>query len=325
MRQLRRIGAYGLCFDADGRILVARSSPRSEFSGIWSLPGGGLEQGESPEAAAVREFAEETGLIVEVTGLRQATADVCRLPRLDAWEHTDRLVFDVAVRGGTLREEVEGTTDLVRWAGADELAGLPLLPFTARLLDVAAPPTVEMASGPFDAGEPPRAADGTAVPDPAGAAPARAQRFGAYGLVTDPAGRILLTRIAPGFPGAGRWHLPGGGTDFGEEPQAALARELAEETGQTGRITELLETSHRHDPAARGPEGVPMDWHVVRVLFRVLVDVPTRAVVTEAAGGSTEAAQWFTAAEVGSLELTEVADRAIRRLRSTTAHDDRQR
>jgi ADP-ribose pyrophosphatase YjhB (NUDIX family) len=317
MRQLRRIGAYGLCFDTGGRILLARGSQRSEFPGVWSLPGGGVEQGEHPEAAAVREFAEETGLAVEVTGLRQATADVCRLPRLDILEHTDRLVYDVAVVGGTLRAETDGTTDLVRWADADELNVWPLLPFTARLLGLPAPAPTDVAAavvGP----EPLRAVDGTAPPS--AAPPARGQRFGAYGLVTDPAGRVLLTRIAPGYPGAGRWHLPGGGTDFGELPELALARELVEETGQHGRVTGLLETSHRHDPAARGPEGVPMDWHVVRVLFRVVVDLPTEPVVTEAAGGSTEAAGWFPATEAASLELTEVAERAVRRLSMDVTH-----
>jgi ADP-ribose pyrophosphatase YjhB (NUDIX family) len=318
VRHLRRIGAYGLCFDADGRVLLARGSERSEFPGVWSLPGGGVEQGEHPDAAAVREFAEESGLAVEVTGLRAVTADVCRLPRPGVLEHTDRLIYDVAVRGGTLRAESDGTTDAVRWAGPDELGHWPLLPFTARLLGAPASAGIELwdAADPdadADAGpEPPRAVDGTA-PATSGP-PMLGQRFGAYGLVTDPAGRILLTRIAPGYPGAGRWHLPGGGTDFGELPEPGLTRELAEETGQVGRITALLEASHRHDPAARGPEGVPMDWHVVRVLFRVVVDLPTEPVVIEAAGGSTAAAGWFPATEAGSLDLTEVADRAVRRL-----------
>ena len=52
--------------------------------------------------------------------------------------------------------------------------------------------------------------------------PDRVQRFGAYGYVTDPDGRVLLTLIADGYPGAGRWHLPGGGTDFGESPTDCL-------------------------------------------------------------------------------------------------------
>lgn len=46
----------------DGRVLLARND-RDE----WELPGGRVERGESPAAAAVREIAEETGLLVEVT------------------------------------------------------------------------------------------------------------------------------------------------------------------------------------------------------------------------------------------------------------------
>jgi 8-oxo-dGTP diphosphatase len=312
MRQLRRIGAYGICRDADGRVLLARGSVRSDCPGVWSLPGGGVEQGEHPDAAAVREFAEETGLAVAVTGLRQATSDVFRLPHVDARLHTDRLIYDVTVLGGGLRAERDGTTDLVDWAGPDELREWPMLGFTARALGVPGGPREQIAAGPA-VEPPPRAVDGVA--EPAAGPPRRGQRFGAYGLVTDPAGRILLTRIAAGYPGAGLWHLPGGGTDFGELPEAGLARELLEEAGQHGRVTALLETSHRHNPAALGPEGVPLDWHVVRVLFRVEVDLPTEAVVTEAAGGSTSAAAWVPVSEVGALELTEIAAGAIARLR----------
>jgi 8-oxo-dGTP diphosphatase len=315
MRQLRRIGAYGLCFDTAGRILLARGSERSDCPGVWSLPGGGVDQGEHPDQAVVREFAEETGLTVAVTGLRQVTADVGPAPWADATMHTDRLIYDVAVLGGALRPETDGTTDRVDWAGPDELRAWPLLGFTARMLGL---PTVEQEVAPDLGPEPLRAVDGSATPS--AVPPTRGQRFGAYGLVTDPEGRVLLTRIAAGYPGAGRWHLPGGGTDVGEQPDTALARELVEETGQQGRITGLLEASHRHDPAARGPEGVPMDWHVVRVLFRVQVDLPTEPVVTEDAGGSTAEAGWFRAEAVASLDLTEVADRAVRRLAAEVTH-----
>jgi ADP-ribose pyrophosphatase YjhB (NUDIX family) len=293
--KIRRVGAYGLCRDADGRVLLARNSAASEFPGLWGLPGGGVEQGEHPDAAVVREFAEETGLLVRVDRLRDVTADVTRLPSNGAWEHTDRLIYDVVPDGGRLRAETGGTTDLVEWAAPDD--DRPLMPFTARLLGRPAP---------------------TATPDvepgPTHRSPGRVQRFGAYAVATDPAGRILLTRIADGYPGAGLWHLPGGGTDHGETPEQALARELVEETSQHGRVTGLLDASHRHDPAALGPEGVPIDWHVVRVLFRVQVDSPTDAVVTEAAGGSTEIAGWFTLEEAGRLGLTEITRTAVQRL-----------
>ncbi|BFU46995.1 NUDIX hydrolase [Krasilnikovia sp. MM14-A1004] len=296
--RIRRVGAYGLVRDGDGRVLLARGSDASEFPGVWSLPGGGVDQGEHPDDAVVREFAEETGLAVRVLRLREVTADVIRLPSSGAYEHTDRVIYDVEPYAGALRDEIDGTTDAVAWVGAAELAGLAVHPWTARLLGLTVPPDLPPGSG----------AD---VPL---ATPARVQRFGAYAVATDPAGRILLTRIAPGYPGADRWHLPGGGTDHGETPEQALARELVEETSQQGRITGLLSISHKYDPAALGPEGVPVDWHVIRVLFRVLIDVPTVPVVTEAAGGSTAEAGWFSPAEAKALPLTEVARSAVRQV-----------
>ena len=63
-----------------------------------------------------------------------------------------------------------------------------------------------------------------------------------------------------------------------------------------------------------GRNGWPVDWHVIRVLFRVRVDEPTDAIVTEDAGGSTAAARWFTVAEALGLPLTEVARSAVQRL-----------
>jgi 8-oxo-dGTP diphosphatase len=301
--KIRRVGAYGLCRDDRGRVLLARNSDRSEFPGLWSLPGGGVEHGEHPDDAVVREFREETGLEVRVLGLHDVTADVARLPDTGHLEHTDRIIYDVVPYGGNLSNEVEGTTDLVDWAGPAELASWPLMPFTARLL-----------------GRPVVAASFENEPDVLpDRRPERVQRFSAYAVATDPDGRILLTRIASGYPGAGRWHLPGGGTDHGETPEQALARELVEETAQHGRLTGLLEISHRYDPAAVGPEGVPIDWHVVRVLFRVQVDAPTEPVVTEDAGGSTEAAGWFTPDQAGKLALTEIARAGVGRLIAESA------
>lgn len=298
MERRRRIGAYGLCWEGD-RVLLTRASGAADFPGVWQLPGGGIEHGEDPTDALVREFAEETGLVVEPTGLQAAVADVIRLVDIDVAVHTDRLVYDVSPVAGSLCDEPDGTTDRVAWVAPDELAGLPLMPFTAELLGRPVVPLPE--------GLPRHLPREPLAPAPRD----RGQRFAAYGLVTDPAGRILLTLIAEGYPGAGRWHLPGGGTDHGEQPVPALLRELGEEAGQVGRVTALLDVHHLHNPAAWGPEGVPMDWHSVRVIYRVVVDVPTEPTVTEAAGGSTAKAAWFTPADVAQLRLTDVAEHII--------------
>ena len=326
----RRVGAYGVCRDGHGRVLLARGSALSGFPGVWSLPGGGVEQGEHPDRTVVREFLEETGLTVTVAQLRSALSDVVVLADRQP-QHNDRLVYDVRVDGGALRAETGGTTDRVDWAGPDELARWPLMAFTARALGLPLAPAGPLApvgplapAGPLVPTADDHGAELRAVEDGGGAAaagpPTAVQRFGAYGLVTDPAGRVLLTRIAAGYPGAGLWHLPGGGTDPGEQPEVALARELFEEAGQRGRVTGLLGVSHRHDPAAVGPERTPIDWHVVRVLFRVLVDAPTVARVTEAAGGSTAAAGWFSPAEVQDLSLTEIARSAVWQLGQESLH-----
>ncbi|MCI4062655.1 NUDIX domain-containing protein [Micromonospora sp. R77] len=290
MEERRRVGAYGVCRDGE-RVLLVRGADSSDFPGVWQLPGGGLEHAEHPEAAVVRELAEETGLTVRVVGLRAAVADVTRYPELSVALHTDRIVFDVIPTGGTLRDEADDTTDLARWFTPTEAAEVPLLPFTAELLGLPVVPlSPRVAREPFA----PPAVD-------------RHQRFAAYGLVTDPAGRVLLTMIADGYPGAGKWHLPGGGTDHGEQPAAGLLRELVEEAGQLGRVVDLIAVHNLHNPAALGPEGRPLDWHGVRVIYRVRVDAPTEAVVTELAGGSTSRAAWFTPEQVDGLPMTDVA------------------
>jgi ADP-ribose pyrophosphatase YjhB (NUDIX family) len=309
----RRVAAYGLCRDGEGRVLLVRASARSNTPGVWSLPGGGIEHGEHPADGVVREVAEETGLTVKVTRLRDVLADITEMPWRNVALHHDRIVYDVTVVGGSLRDEPDGTSDVAAWLTLDELAGQPLLPFVAELLGLPHTAATSDAAGsrpdtPDTAGE--SGLDGVVAADPDGRIQ-QVRRFSSYGLVTDPAGRVLLTLISAGYPGAGRWHLPGGGTDHGESPTGALLRELAEETDQVGEVTGLLEVSHRHNPAALGPEGYPIDWHVVRVLYQARVAVPTEPRVTEVAGGSTAEARWFSRAEALALPLTEIASRAL--------------
>ncbi|MFI5832408.1 NUDIX hydrolase [Micromonospora sp. NPDC051300] len=300
MEQRRRVAAFGVLRDVGGRVLLARGGARCPYPGVWQLPGGGVEHAEHPADAVVREFAEETGLTVAVVRLADAVADVAVDQPGGVAMHTDRLIFQVEARGGRLRPEPDGGSDEVGWFEAEEAAARPLMPFTAELLGLPVTPL------PADL---PRGLPAA----PTGPAADRRQRFAAYGLVTDPEDRVLLTMIAEGYPGAGRWHLPGGGTDHGEQPATGLLRELVEEAGQLGRVVDLLDVDSRHTPGALGPEGRPLDWHGIRVVYRVRVDVPTEAVVTEQAGGSTARAAWFTREQVGGLSMTEVAARAVRR------------
>jgi 8-oxo-dGTP diphosphatase len=63
-----RLGAAGLIRDAEGRVLLVREShpewePEQE---PWVIPGGKLEDGETPRDAAEREIFEETGVVAKV-------------------------------------------------------------------------------------------------------------------------------------------------------------------------------------------------------------------------------------------------------------------
>jgi 8-oxo-dGTP pyrophosphatase MutT (NUDIX family) len=58
-------GAEAAVFDQDGRLLLIRRAD----DGLWALPGGMINSGETPAQAAVREALEETGLTVEPTAL----------------------------------------------------------------------------------------------------------------------------------------------------------------------------------------------------------------------------------------------------------------
>jgi 8-oxo-dGTP diphosphatase len=303
---LRRIAAYGLCADSASRVLLVRASARSGTPGVWSLPGGAVDHGENPNDTVVRETAAETGLSVAVVRLHDVLADMRALPHRGITIHTDRLIYHVTVRGGTLCDRVGQPTDLARWYTLDEVATLPLRPFTATALGLPA------AAVDLRPDAPPEYPSFHAVPGPDGLH--RAQRFAAYAVATDAHGRVLLTRIAVGYPGAGRWHLPGGGTDYGEQPGAALIRELAEETGQRGRLVALLGVASHRDAASLGPEGYPIDWHGVRAFYRVAVDDPTSPTVADV-GGSTSEARWFAPDELAVLaadELTEATTEALR-------------
>lgn len=115
------------------------------------------------------------------------------------------------------------------------------------------------------------------------------QRVAAYAIVVSDRG-LLATQYSDRTAVEGRWGMPGGGIDAGEEPTATVAREVYEETAQHVQLGELVavQTSHW---VGRSPAGHVEDFHAVRLVYRASCPEPGEPIVLDV-GGTTEAARW---------------------------------
>lgn len=64
MRIVEREAAVAFIFSRDDRLLVGNTVRGGAYEGMWIVPGGGIELGETPYDAVIREVAEEVGLNV---------------------------------------------------------------------------------------------------------------------------------------------------------------------------------------------------------------------------------------------------------------------
>ena len=134
-----RVGAYAVCL-RDGAVLLARLIGAEPP--LWTLPGGGLDHGEDPRDAVLREVREETGLDADVG--ETARVYSAHLPgvwregrRVDA--HALRIVYDgwVAPDAPEPRVvEVGGSTSEAAWHPVAEVVGgdLPVAPLVLEAL-----------------------------------------------------------------------------------------------------------------------------------------------------------------------------------------------
>ena len=122
MRRVDETSAGGLVLDRPGPAACAALIGRLDRRGrlLWSLPKGHIEAGETPEDTAVREVAEETGIIGEV---------VAPLGIIDFWFVADgrrvhKTVHHFLLRavGGALSDADVEVTE-VAWVPLDELSG----------------------------------------------------------------------------------------------------------------------------------------------------------------------------------------------------------
>jgi len=127
----RSIVGVGAIVIKDGRVLlVQRAAPPSQ--GLWAIPGGSLEAGETLQQGAEREIREETGITI------RAGEPVYAFDFLQ-YDDEKRLQYHfviVDVEGEYLEGEVRAADDALaaRWISPAELAGLPVSANTLKIL-----------------------------------------------------------------------------------------------------------------------------------------------------------------------------------------------
>ncbi len=287
-RQLR-VAAYAVILRLQGepQVLLCRLAARVTNQELWTLPGGGLDHGEDPRAALLREIAEETGLSATVGDTAHVYS--AHLPRASRdGEATDfhalRIVYDAWVPADAPAPrvvEIDGSTAEVAWHPlASVLSG--------------AVPVVAMVS--------------EALADHA---PFRLQRIAAYALIRRDPDQVLLTRLSERAHHRGRWTLPGGGVDHGEPPAVSLTREVREECGVECQVGDLLGV---HDSAFSGtaPSGRVEDFHGVHLIFTATVAADATPTVLEV-GGTTDDTAWIDLSDVesGAVPVLEVVNYAL--------------
>jgi len=107
------------------KLLLAQRHPGDHLGGLWEFPGGKIGPGESPEAALVREIAEELGVRIAVE----------RPLTFIHWSYPEKrilLLFELCRIIEGVPRAVECAA--VGWFGLAELAGLPLAPADRQAL-----------------------------------------------------------------------------------------------------------------------------------------------------------------------------------------------
>ena len=133
---VRSVRVVAAVWVRDGRVLAAQRGPGQSSAGLWELPGGKVEAGETDDAALVREIAEELACPIEVVGDSLGTSE-------HTYPHVRVHVVaypvrGVACEGGSDAEPMMTEHSALRWLAAHELHEVDWVPADTALLQAVA-------------------------------------------------------------------------------------------------------------------------------------------------------------------------------------------
>lgn len=194
-----RAHATGCYLEIDGKLLLLQYSAPKRTAGRWDVPGGRVEEGETPQEGAKRELFEETGIVLEsLSQMQQVLALYIRKPEIDYIYYLFRVQLD---RTPSICLSLEHQNYV--WASAQDLIALPLVD---------------------------RSHDALALYRAAIKKKRESASVNAY-LVLRKKDQVLLhLRKNTGYCD-GMWSLVAGHVENGEPASAALIREAREEIG----------------------------------------------------------------------------------------------
>lgn len=237
---LRRTIVAAIIISADNQMLFGKKSPLhgGVYLDKWHIPGGGVEEGETKEAALVRELKEETGLIVSETQLEKfdEIGEMLTLKKMKNGEQVPCqmkfFIYKVSLSETAAHITTQAGDDFeaLQWIPVKDLAQYPHTPPSISLFlrHGFLTEAEALAQRTFrDADEEIVKYDNSPLK----------WRVSAYALVIREQEVLIIKNKKEKF-----YDVIGGGVELGETIEDALYREALEEAGASVRVKKLVHT-----------------------------------------------------------------------------------